>query len=74
MKISELSKCVETYGNVMLSKCYYDNLSEELEEYRNSLKIKVDKEVKNVQEKLQLQLQSQLNVQKLQYEKDNEST
>jgi hypothetical protein len=34
------------------------------------MKIKVDKEVSNIQEKLQLQLQTQLNAQKIQYEKD----
>ncbi len=70
MKIDELSKAAETFQNVMLSKSFYDSLIEELEEYRKTMKIKVDKEVSNIQEKLQLQLQTQLNAQKIQYEKD----
>ena len=70
MKIDELSKAAETFQNVMLSKSFYDSLIEELEEHRKTMKIKVDKEVSNIQEKLQLQLQTQLNAQKIQYEKD----
>ena len=70
MKIDELSKAAETFQNVMLSKSFYDSLIEELDEHRKTMKIKVDKEVSNIQEKLQLQLQTQLNAQKIQYEKD----
>jgi alkyl sulfatase BDS1-like metallo-beta-lactamase superfamily hydrolase len=70
MKTTEITKYIESLGNVMLSKLYFDNMTEELNEYKNSLKIKVDFEVKNIQEKLQLQLQNQLNIQKIQHEKD----
>ena len=54
----------------MISKSYLDNLTEEINEYKNSFKIKLDIEVKNIQEKLQLQLQNQLNMQKIHHEKD----
>ena len=70
MKIAEITKYIESFGNVMLSKSYFENLTEELNEYKNSFKIKVDFEVKNIQEKLQLQLENQLNIQKIQHEKD----
>lgn len=70
MKINDINLFITSLGNVMISKSYLDNLTEEINEYKNSFKIKLDIEVKNIQEKLQLQLQNQLNMQKIHHEKD----
>jgi hypothetical protein len=70
MKISELDKYITEYGNVMVSKLYFDNLNSELKEFRTMFKSKVTTEVKNIQEKMQLHIESQLNIQKAQSDKE----
>ena len=41
MNISQLEEQVKKIGNVMMSKSYYQNLMDELKEYRENLNNKV---------------------------------
>ena len=70
IKISELDKKVTEVGNIMLSKAYYENLSEEFKHYEKNFEEKVNTEVKKIQEKFQSQLNNQLACQKALAEKE----
>jgi len=60
MNMSQLEAQVTKMGNVMLSKSYYENLTDEIKEYQTNFDTKLQKEIGIVKERLNNQLQLEI--------------